>query len=240
MQRTGPGARRTGTTEAWKALRFCAVVHFPAALPGSIWSEVQDMLMKEEKGAYLRQLTAAMPMHSVEVGREMEGSSPPSIFIGSWNYPKVFAGPMIAPVHGDTRLFDTPETWIPSRTTQEEIIGYRLSLVRGKRGIDVADVDGSFAEKLQAIALSSTSLESEVRFTCTPTGLSLSDEHTPHGPSAPIERFSVQNGTWDRDLERVFYDGDLRASEGILGLHRGNPFFEHPEGILRRRHGGQA
>ena len=40
------------------------------------------------KGAYLRQLTAAtMQMKSVVVGKEMNGSSPPSVFIGSWNYP---------------------------------------------------------------------------------------------------------------------------------------------------------
>ena len=42
------------------------------------------------KGAYLRQLTAAtVPMKSVEVGKELEGSSPPSVFIGSWDYPDV-------------------------------------------------------------------------------------------------------------------------------------------------------
>ena len=35
------------------------------------------------KGAYLRQLTAAtMQMKSVVVGKEMNGSSPPSVFIG--------------------------------------------------------------------------------------------------------------------------------------------------------------
>ena len=85
------------------------------------------------KGAYLRQLTAAtFQMKSVEVGKELEGSSPPSVFIGSWNYPDVYAGPMIAPLHGDTAIMDMPESWIPGHKTQEEIIGYRLNLVRGK------------------------------------------------------------------------------------------------------------
>jgi hypothetical protein len=28
---------------------------------------------------------------------------------------------------------DMPESWIPGQKTQEEIIGYRLNLVRGKR-----------------------------------------------------------------------------------------------------------
>jgi hypothetical protein len=63
------------------------------------------------KGAYLKQLTAATAhMKSVAVGKEIEGSSPPSVFIGSWNYPDVYAGPMIAPMHGDTAIMDQPES----------------------------------------------------------------------------------------------------------------------------------
>ncbi len=94
------------------------------------------------KGAYLKQLTAStLQMRSVEVEKEMEGSSPPSVFIGSWNYPDVYAGPMIAPQHGDTAFMDMPESWIAESRTQEEIIGYRLNLVRGKSMVNAADLD---------------------------------------------------------------------------------------------------
>jgi len=178
------------------------------------------------KGAYLRQLTAAtVPMKSVEVGKELEGSSPPSVFIGSWNYPDVFAGPMIAPQHGDTAIMDMPESWIPGQKTQEEIIQYRLSLVRGKHRIHAADLDNPFVEKLQEISLSASSVESEVSFAIQPRGMSFSEEHTPFGPSAPIERFEIESGKWNRDLEKVYYDTDLRSAEAVLDLHRkGVPF----------------
>jgi hypothetical protein len=178
------------------------------------------------KGAYLRQLTAAtVPMKSVEVGKELEGSSPPSVFIGSWNYPDVFAGPMIAPQHGDTAIMDMPESWIPGQKTQEEIIQYRLSLVRGKHRIHAADLGNSFVEKLQEISLSASSVESEVSFEIPPRGVSFSEEHTPFGPSAPIERFEIEGGRWNRDLEKVYYDTDLRSAEAVLDLHRkGVPF----------------
>jgi len=62
--------------------------------------------MIKGKTQYLKLLTSRMPMRSVEVGKDLEGSSPPSVFIGSWNYPKVLAGPMIAPMHGDTAVMD--------------------------------------------------------------------------------------------------------------------------------------
>jgi hypothetical protein len=172
------------------------------------------------KGAYLRKLTTATHSRSVEVGRELAGSSPPSVFIGSWNYPKVNAGPMIAPLCGDTRIMDTPESWIPGQKTQEEIIGYRMNLVRGKHRVGVGDVENRFVEQLQDIALSTTSIDSTVSFTSTPTGMSISEEHMPHGPSAPIKRFDLGTTTWDRNLEKVYYDGDLKASDAIMALHR--------------------
>ena len=178
------------------------------------------------KGAYLRQLTAlTTQMKSVAVGKELEGSTPPSVFIGSWNYPDVYAGPMVVPEHGDTRIMDMPESWISGNKTQEEIIGYRLNLIRGKHRVNAADLNNRFVEKLQAISLSGSSIESEVSFTSMPQGQSFSEEHTPFGPSAQIEHLSIENGRWDRNLEKVFYDTDLKAADAVRDLHRsGVPF----------------
>ena len=137
------------------------------------------------KGEYLRTLTAAtVQMKSVSVGTDLSGSSPPSVFIGTSQYPKVYAGPMIAPLHGDTSVMDRPEEWIPGDIAQEEIIRYRLSLVRGIHQVKVADMENQFVSKLQEIALSDRSIESEVRFSSSPAGFSFSEEHTPYGPSA--------------------------------------------------------
>ena len=84
------------------------------------------------KKTYLKKLTSKFQIPSIDVGKELEGSTPPSVFIGSWNYPKVYAGPMISTVSGDTTIMDTPEAWIPGEKNQEDIITYRMSLVRGK------------------------------------------------------------------------------------------------------------
>ena len=173
------------------------------------------------KGAYLRQLTAStMPMKSVALGKEIEGSTPPSVFVGSWNYPDVFAGPMVTSLHGDTAEMDMPEAWIPKNRTQEEIIGYRMNLIRGKQQVNAGDLNNRLVEKLQEISLSSSSLESEISFTSTPQGQSFSEEHTPFGPSAGFERFDIEAGRWDHDLEKVFYDTDLKAADAVMDLHR--------------------
>jgi len=178
------------------------------------------------KSAYLRKLTATtMPMPSMKMEKELDGSSPPSVFIGSWNYPKVFAGPLVTPMHGDTAIMDTPESWISGNKTQEEIIGYRLGLVRGKRMVDAPDLGTRFVEQLQEISLSATSVESEVGFCTAPSGTTFSEEHTPFGPSAEIERFETTGGRWHRNLESVFYDTDLPAADAVMDLHKqGVPF----------------
>jgi hypothetical protein len=177
------------------------------------------------KGAYLKRISSSARIPSVTVGRDLDGSSPPSVFIGSWNYPKVYAGPMIAPVHGDTREMDTPEAWIPGERTQEDILGFRMSLVRGKRPVHVDDLGSRYIGKLQEIALSSGSVESEASFRESPRGFSISDDHTPYGPSGTLESLELGTMRMDRSLERVFHDGDLTASDAVVSLHAGEiPF----------------
>lgn len=175
--------------------------------------------MIKGKAAYLKRLTSKIQIPSVDVGRELDGSTPPSVFIGSWNYPKVYAGPMISPIQGDTAIMDTPECWIDNNKTQEDIIGYRLNLVRGKLTNKVTDLDNSFVEKLQEISMASTSINSEAEFGSKPRGLSFNEEHAPHGPSALIEKFDIESVKWDRELEKAFYDSDLKAADAVMHLH---------------------
>jgi len=181
--------------------------------------------MIKGKTAYLKRLTSKMRIQSVDVGKEIDGSTPPSVFIGSWNYPKVYAGPMIAPVSGDTTIMDMPESWIPQSKSQEDIIGYRMSLVRGKQLVGIKDLESGFVEKLQEISLAENSIESEAEFFKKPRGSSFSDEHTPHGPSAIIQKFDIENVRWEHSLEKAFYDTDLRAADAVVDLNKkGIPF----------------
>ena len=68
--------------------------------------------MKTTKNAYLAKLTEQIQMKSVKVGKNLEGTTPPSVFIGRWSYPKVYAGPMMSTQMGDTHIMDSPEDWI--------------------------------------------------------------------------------------------------------------------------------
>lgn len=177
--------------------------------------------MSVGKAEYLRTLTVStLQSRSVPIGTELDGSTPPSIFIGSAGYPKVYAGPLITPEHGDTGKYDTPELWIPAQTSQEEIIRYRLNLVRGKRLVETGDISSRFVSQLQEIVLSDTSVESEAAFREVPTGFSLSEDHAPFGPSATIDKLSCDPVRWNHRLEKVFDDTDLRATDAVIRLHQ--------------------
>lgn len=171
------------------------------------------------KNAYLQKLTEQIQMKSVKIGKNLEGSTPPSVFIGRWSYPKVYAGPMMVEQVGDTSIMDSPESWIGEHKTQEEIINYRMNLIRGKQLIKITDLENPFVEKLQDISLASKSIDSEASFGNRPRGALFSEDSMPHGPSAVIEKFDIDAVRWDKQLEKTFYDTDLKASDAVLNLH---------------------
>ena len=80
-------------------------------------------------------------------------------------------------------------------------------------------MENPFVEKLQDISLASKSIDSEATFGSKPTGASFNEEITPHGPSALIEKFDIDAVRWDRQLEKTFYDTDLKAVDAVVNLH---------------------
>jgi hypothetical protein len=151
----------------------------------------------------------------------IEGSTPPSVFVGRMGYPKVALGPMVSPYYGDTELLDTPEHWVGRSIN--EIINYRFSLIRGKFKASVNDVQmgGRIFDNLQELAMGANPTETEVAFTKKPRlALSLDDNSQPFGPSAPLLFFKTSNINVDRRVEKAFSDGDLKASEAVMKLYR--------------------
>ncbi|MCS7108610.1 MAG: Nre family DNA repair protein [Sulfolobales archaeon] len=150
------------------------------------------------------------------------GSSPPSLFVGRYGYPYVSLGPAAPPEIGDTSIYDSPEEWV--NLSLNEILGFRYSLIRGTYVTLVNDVNNKYVKSLQELALTVNSVDTEMVFEKVPKPRIFFDEHLPpQGPSAPLKNFKiVSNPLSDRRLEKVFYDTDLKASEGITNLYQNN------------------
>ena len=148
----------------------------------------------------------------------ISGTSPPSIFVGSHNYPQVFVGPMVPPVHGDTALLDSPEKW--KGKSLEDIVNFRLSLVRGTQKISVDKTDGKYIESLQDVAMSSKPIDSDLVFEKTPvSNISLDGENAPFGPVGKINSAKFSNVSSVKTIEKAFYDKDLGAADAVLNMY---------------------
>lgn len=148
----------------------------------------------------------------------VEGSSPPSVFVGSYGYPKVLVGPMVPPVHGNTLAMDLPESWLGK--SLEDIVNYRLSLVRGTKAIPIKEPQGRYIESLQELAMSSQSTDSEVEFVknTRPT-LFVDGENAPFGPVGEIKTAKFSNSSSDKNIQKLFYDKDILAQDAVLELY---------------------
>jgi DNA repair protein NreA len=151
----------------------------------------------------------------------LSGASPPSVFIGRYGYPKVKIGPMLPPFHGDTTILDKPEMWLGKNL--EDIVNYRLSLVRGVLDANVYDTSGRYIESLQELAMTSKPAESEALFEKRPI-VDIEQEKelgesAPFGPIAPLRNFKTTSLSVDKRLEDVYYDKDLHAAEAIVDLY---------------------
>jgi len=148
----------------------------------------------------------------------LSGSSPPSVFVGSYNYPKVNVGPMIPPIHGDTGILDAPERWIGK--SLEEIVNYRLNLVRGIQKVSVNDPAGRYIENLQELAMSEDATDSDVQFVKATSPVGLIDGYSaPFGPVGEIKSAKFSNSVSERPIEKLYYDRDVLAADAVLKLY---------------------
>ena len=157
----------------------------------------------------------------------IDGSSPPSLFVGEYGYPHVRVGPMIPPYHGDTSILDNPELWLGK--SLEEIVNYRINLLKGTMIHNVSKISDRYIESLQDLALSKRAVDSTMTFEKTPSQylnemvLSKSNlEEIPSVFSAPVSEFKIYPSTSDVKIEKKYYDGDLLASDAVVELYENN------------------
>ncbi len=148
----------------------------------------------------------------------VSGSSPPSVFVGSFGYPKVEIGPMVPPIHGDTSLLDLPERWLGK--SLEEIVNFRLNLVRGIQKASVLEPKGRLVESLQELAMASNTPDSDIVFQKNTLPITTIDgESAPFGPIGEIKTVKFSGMSSNKVIEKSYYDRDLKAEDAVLQLY---------------------
>jgi len=172
--------------------------------------------MPSGKISYLNRLYSRMKFRDSTYKQSISGSSPPSVFIGRWNYPKVFVGPLIPPMHGDTMIMDLPESWVTRN--RDDVMDFRFSLIRGKEAVRVDEFNRT-VEMLQQVALAKKSLDINAEFAKKPRGSFFNEDVQPFGPSAPLKSIEISNEKLEPHLEKAYYDTDLLSKEAVITLY---------------------
>ena len=195
--------------------------------------EIKDEIARRWHRTLARGADAGAGGSGAHTGRGMSvsGSTPPSVFVGSYGYPKVYVGPMVPPVHGDTAIFDSPERW--RGLSLGDIVGLRLGMIRGVRQVR-ADLAGSggdsrYVGQLQEVAMSSAPLGSDISFegsvqirTAARGGGHSGGDDTgiPFGPIGLVRSAEFSDVPRpSRQIERLYYDTDASASEAMFLLY---------------------
>ena len=152
---------------------------------------------------------------------QISGSSPPGVFVGRFGYPKVYVGPMVPPVSGNTEIMDTPERWMGKGF--DEIVDFRYSLLRAYDKANVFDASkGSrLIDTLQEVAMMTKPVDTELVLKRPPRKiLDMREDSQPFGPIAPLDSFETGSSSVDNRIEKAFYDRDLGADDAVLNLYR--------------------
>jgi hypothetical protein len=152
--------------------------------------------------------------------RDVNGASPPSVFVGRIGYPYVYAGPLVPPLHEDTSLYDLPELWFGKSI--DEIVGFRSMLVRGKHRVHVKKFEeaGRIIDRTRELALSESSVDAELMLKKRPRrSFVLDDEVQPFGPSAIMRDLNVVSSRWNHHIEKAYGDTDLKAADAVATLY---------------------
>lgn len=155
-------------------------------------------------------------------GNELTGSSPPSVFVGRFGYPKVRLYPSSPPVIGDTSDYEDPGRWI--NIAMDEFLSKRLSLLRGGM---IAEVHGASdpTRTLQDVQLMSMSREPttvNMQFSKSlSSDRSVLDDHvTPMGPWSPLKKLEIEPGKHELVVEKVWGDADFKAQNAMFELYK--------------------
>ena len=148
----------------------------------------------------------------------IDGSSPPSVFVGAYGYPKVLVGPMLPPIHGDTTILDSPENW--SGKSLEDIVNYRLSLVRGIKPVKILDTNQRYIENLQEMSMSTRASDTELELVKNASPIVSIDGDSPiFGPIGEIKSAKFSTTSSDKQIQKMFYDKDLLAQDAVAELY---------------------
>lgn len=163
---------------------------------------------------------------------ELSGPSPPGFFVGHFNYPNVYLGPLV-PFQkfeidqkiSDYHILDAPELWFGKSIV--DVIGYRSSLVRNNFKINVnigkrsrKNTPPMKAQKLletsQELSMAARPVDTETKLPKMNLRMLMDNHALPMGPTGMAEKIRItENTKVHPKVDYCVADTDLKATEAV-------------------------
>jgi DNA repair protein NreA len=161
---------------------------------------------------------------AIESSKDFSGTSPPSVFVGRFNYPKVYVGVLAPPMHredSDAIIMDSPEEWYKSKASIDQILNFRGQMIYSRFSSPVKALSGKLMEATQEVAIAKRPAEIEVGLGKEPRfNLKFDSYASPVGNPAPLERLTLtSNPVVERKVDYLVSDTDMKASDAVRRLY---------------------
>ena len=144
------------------------------------------------------------------------GSSPPSIFVGRWGYPYVYAGPLVG--EDREKIFTTTQE-LYGRPLQD-ILSLTSVLIRTSKKINVRKVTNKIVETSQEIAMSERAIDTEIWIEKAYNIPQVDEFFHPTGPRVIPRRIDiVDNAIIPKKVDMVVEE-KLKAATAIIELYK--------------------
>ena len=160
------------------------------------------------------------------------GASPPGFFVGHFNYPNVYLGPLVPFQEFETGLeisdyhiLDAPELWFGKQMI--DIIRYRSSLVRSNFKLNVnigrkakktspSIKTRRLLETSQELSMAARPVDTETKLERMNLRMMMDNHSLPMGPSGVTEKIVItENTKVHPKVDYCVSDTDLKASDAI-------------------------
>jgi DNA repair protein NreA len=162
--------------------------------------------------------------HAIESSKDFSGTSPPSVFVGRFNYPKVYVGVLAPPMHqedSEAMRMDSPEEWYKSKATIDQILNFRGQMIYSRFSSPVKAAAGKLIDATQEVAMAKRPAEIEVGLRKEPKfNLKFDSYASPVGNPAPLESLRLTaNPVVEHKVDYLISDTDLKASDAVKRLY---------------------
>ncbi len=160
----------------------------------------------------------------IEASKDFTGTSPPSVFVGSYGYPKVYMGVLSPPVQQGTdqaSMLDSPEKWFDIKASIDDILNFRGQMIYSRFTSQVKRPSGKFVETAQEVAMSKKPADVEIELKKQPNfNINVTHWTKPISSPAPVKRLRLtENPKIERKVDYIVTDTDMKAYDAVVRLY---------------------